>query len=224
MSSRKAFRVAPSRDGVRAASTWRLWGSGDEFYVAVRDAAHASKVSFHRNGKWQLRIGAATKRFLATRSPLPGWLHAVSIQWIIFPGVLRPLIVGEEKVELLEVPEEHKLALNILLSPRETRLERSLPTEGGAFVWRQQLRNGKLLLAHAVVLPLTQQDREGAMSVLQEAPILTYDRLPDAKDVYAELAWFTTRSEVGNLVLVLPLGPTVLRGRSDQSGTGPQNG
>jgi hypothetical protein len=213
MSSRKAYRIAPSRDGHRVASAWRFWRSGDEFYAAVRNAAHLTKVSFHRNGNWQLRMGAATKRLMATRHYLPGWLHVVSIQWFLYPGSLRPLTSGSEDVELVEVPEDHKLAVNIILSTTKAGSDPPLPREGGRFVWREHLRDSRLVVVHAVTLPLAEQDHEARARILREAPPLTYETKPDPADVYAEISIYTTRPESGNVIGIAPLPPDRLRGR-----------
>jgi hypothetical protein len=56
------------------------------------------------------------------------------------------------------------------------------------------------------------------MSALRQAPVLKYDRMPDPADVYAELAWLAFRPELGNLVVILPLTPGVVRGRKASTG------
>jgi hypothetical protein len=209
MSISKIFRAAPSRLDRRAASIWRFWHQGDEFYAAARDSTHAAKISFHRNGNWQARVGPASQRFTSSRLITPDWLHALSVHWILLPDAFLPKSSGHENCTLVEVPNDCNLILNLVVSTTGSALAQPRVPPVQSFVWYQRLRSGRILAIDLLTELQTDHDREIA-SWLRREGTFTVDKLPGPDAFYAELAWLATRAE-GNTVVIVPVGPDSLR-------------
>ena len=206
MSSRAVFRVAPSRNGMMAAHTWRFWRSGDEFYGGVRKATHLSKLSFHRTGNWQLRIDSAMHRLPVTRHISSEWTHVISLQWMILPDSFHPNSTGHEEVLLIEVPVGYRLCLDLFVSRTTSLGELPDSNPGGLFVWDEKLRNGRRLAMQQTVVPWTDIEVLDALGI-RHASSVTVERPPAERSHYAEIAWFTSRPSTGNVVKIVPHGP-----------------
>jgi hypothetical protein len=212
MSSRKAFRVAPSQDGVRPGSSWRFWRQGDEFYAGCREVIGVSKLSFHHDGNWQLRVGTAMEKLTLSRRVFDEWVHAISLQWLPWTRAFRPILSDKEKVTLIDVPEDSKLVVNLLLSLSKGDPPAPKPCEGGLILWSERLSDRRVLLLHVVTLPQTEQDRDEALRLRRKA-LITVKRIPEPGAFYSEIAWFASRPESGNTVALVPLGPDSLNVR-----------
>jgi hypothetical protein len=205
MRKQNALRVAPSRGGIPVANAWRFWAQGDEFYAAARDVAKLGKVSFHSNGNWQFRAGAALNR-LAPASPLSnGWLLALQLVFLVDPDVMLPLDQREEGVRLLETPDGFKLLVDLLLSKGSSSVPPPLPSEiGGAMVAAHRLRNGTHLVATTRTMGLTAAD-QGFITDLRAKLRINFTGDPPASGFYAEATWQTFNTEA-NLIGVIPVG------------------
>jgi hypothetical protein len=185
---------------VQAAGAWRFWVSGDSFYAAHREISKTTKFSFHPAGKWQFRSGTTVQAFITTCHLSPEWLHAVSIQTVIMPGALQPHPEEDEKVTLLDMGSERKQSLNLFVSLRKMDQDPAAPEEGGLFLWRGQLRDGRRVVLHGVNLRLLETERQRSIDRQHETP--------DMKGAaYSETVWYDPHPELGNVVLVVPATP-----------------
>jgi hypothetical protein len=210
MVSSKIFRIAPSRKGVRIAGIWRFWQQGAEFYAASRSAIGVCKISFHRNGNCQVTIGHAIQKLTAIQSVSPDWQRIYSLQWGLSPDALIPRAGREEDVKLVDVPDGSKLQVNLLLSTSNEQVAPPVPREGGAFLWRTELRDGRSILLHAITRPETRYERGEIDRRRREAPIIAV-AAPKRGDTYAEITWFSSRPTTGNQGVIVPLGPESLQ-------------
>lgn len=204
--SHPVFRMAPARDGVIAADAWRFWKSGDEFYAGVRKATHLSKLSFHRDGKWQLQTFSKTHRLPATRHISPEWTLVISLQWMILADSFQPNSTGQEKVLLIDVPLGYRLCLDLLVSRTTTQPRLPEAEPAGEFVWEVQLRSGRRLAINKLLLPWTDAEVQDALRIRHESAV-HIDKTPARGSHYAEIAWFRSRPSTGNVVWIVPHGP-----------------
>lgn len=195
----RPFRVAPALNQAQAALPWRFWASGNSFYAAGRHLGHAVKISFHPHENWQLRIASVATRLISTIEVLPGWLHALSIQWVVPPGALRPS--AEDDIEML-VQTSHgwKLGANLLVSSGQTGSEPPLPEGSGILPWAAALRDGRRVALNIVNTLLSEYERGDIAQILGRAPKVKSGR-------YAEYIEHRLGRQPGNVIIVVPLGP-----------------
>jgi len=206
MQREHALRVAPSRGGRQIASAWRFWAQGDEFYAASRDAAALGKISFHKNFKWQYRLGTTTTRLAVPLRLSLGWLHAVQISFLVEADVLLPLKRADAKVRLIEVPEGSKLVLNVLVSSETRRPVLKPPAEiGGTVLDSDRLRGGASLIVTGRGLKMDANDRSIVADVRDKLRI-NFTGRPNANEVFAEAAWHEFDARTGNAIAIIPVG------------------
>ena len=207
MSERNTFRLAPSRDGIQLANALRIWSQGEEFYVASRHNVNIGKISFHRNGNWQHRLGNGVHRLAQPLQLSGGWLHALEIVHLIGEGVLLPLNQRESAVTLIETPPMHKFLLNIIYSKSVQATNLRLPVEmyGGAVLKNMRLRSGKTLIVIGRIMPFTPEDQM-AITDMREKVRVNFDKLPTANDVYIEALHHHYHYVTGNVIHIHPLG------------------
>jgi hypothetical protein len=91
---------------------------------------------------------------------------------------------------------------NLFVSVREGDPKPPVTPEGGAFMWRQKLRDGRCIALHVVNLPLADFDLEDIARMRREGP--TIGHTPKVGEDYAEIASFRPRPD-GNAVIIVPL-------------------
>jgi hypothetical protein len=106
-----AIRFAVGNKGDLHSAVWRLWGSGDSFYLAVRGVS--LKLSFHQGGKKLVRLAPHSntpRPSLLSWSPpselFPGWTVAFGI--LVPPRItthpFRYVLNDDKPVELIDPP------------------------------------------------------------------------------------------------------------------------
>ncbi len=191
--------MAPALNRRQAALPWRFWASGNSFYAAGRRLGRSVKVSFHPNGNWQLRVDSAVSRLISRIEVLPGWLHALSVQWTILPGALMPS--AEEDIELLvETAYGWKQSANLLVSTSETSSDPPLPGDSRLLPWAATLSDGRRIALNIANTPQAEHELEEAVQMRRKLPIINSGK-------YAEYVEHRLGREPGNVVIVLPLGP-----------------
>ncbi len=114
----------------------------------------------------------------------------------------------EQDVQLVEFPDNARLAVELLLSRTTTEDKPLPPQEGEVVLWRQRLRGGKSLVLRAVAFPLTEAEVADARAKQRDSAI-TVDRMPKQGEYYSELVLFRS-SLAGNAIGIVPHGPQSL--------------
>lgn len=206
MSEDKILRVAPVRDGAAIAYAWRFWSQGDEFYAAARDLVNIGKISFHRNGNWQLRAGKAMTR-LAPGIKLPGgWTHALELVFLVGKGVLIPRSQQEEHVTQIETTAAQKLLIDLLIC-EPSRQPAPLPIGiRGTLLKALALRNGCVVHVVSRVMPLNESDNFAIADMRSKLRVNFDQRLPISNEMYAEASSISFNQNGGNVIQIIPVG------------------
>lgn len=195
MGARDKFRLAPTREGITVASPWRFWGQGAELYLGPREAIDLVKVSIHRSGVWQLRVGNDVRPLPVRGMISGGWVHALAMYWIVLPGAGSPENELDAKVHRAEFAAGEVLIVNLLIAPESGPFAPPSRSPRASFPWATRLRDGRCVLLHQVPQPLTPGDLEIAQEVLQQAPQL-------AGDEYGEVSRLQPHPRTNTIVTV----------------------
>lgn len=200
----KQVRVAPARNGIQIANTWRIWTQGNEFYAATRSATAISKISFHNNFNWQWRSGTGVQRLARPIPAAPGWFEAARVVFLVDSGVLVPIGQADSRTYLVETPLGHKLSVIICVSERPS-VPFASAVAGSHPVLKATLRDGRRLFVVACSFPFTDADRE-LMAKFREGLRINYFVRPSEESTYAE-GWYSDCSPAtGNKIAIIPLG------------------
>ncbi len=168
-----------------------------------------SKISFHSGGNWQIRNGPSTIRFTPTKLYSREWLQAVSLQWFLSSETFHPRPKGPESVQLIEVPEDKKLVVTLLVSLGNSNPD--APAAGdGKLLWQERLKDGRTILIQQTAVSETEADRAFALRVRQNTTI-TITNPAIADDFYAEATEIYSDKVSGNVLAMVPLGLDSLR-------------
>ncbi len=127
--------AAGNADDIRS-SIWRLWGNGNDLYLAARAHAHISKISFHASGinRYAINEGMKYKDDLSDRALYkwnrleeftPGWTSGFAI--VIPPRITKSpflQVFKKKKLTYFVKPHAgHKITFQIILSHKAARPE-----------------------------------------------------------------------------------------------------
>jgi hypothetical protein len=206
MANRNVIRIAPVRDGAQIANAWRFWSQGDEFYAAARDAVNFGKISFHRNGNWQLRTGTVMQRLAPGLKLTGGWIHALELVYLVGDGVLLPKSQCEENVMKVDVPGLSKLLIDLIISG-SSRQPSHIPAEmRGTTLKVLGLRSGQTLMIIGRVMPFNKQDMLAIADMRAKLKVSYATNLPAEDDAYIEASMHSFRPGQGNIIQVIPVG------------------
>jgi hypothetical protein len=222
----KAIRFAPRQDKKPAASFWKIWTEGGEIYALGRNSVGAAKISVHASGQIHQRLAPKLKQDLTPlrRVGSGPWFHALEIRFLLSEGANAP--PGEkERLEnksacLIPVPKGFVLSANLVVGARGTVLSCPLPTEfaDGTVLWRRRLRDGRpaVLVGRTLELEGWNRDRVKYLrETLKPTVTLTGNKnnlVNDAsKKPYVELFDIHWSPELGNVILVVPMGDEAVR-------------
>jgi hypothetical protein len=185
---------------------WWFTHQGNEFYLASKLGLSVSKISFHRDGNWQMRTGNQVIRFAPTRIVSGNWLHAASVRWYLSAGAFRPPGKAANKVRLLEVPENADLVAAIFVSVDDSNPPIPM-VSGGNILVRDHLRDGRSVVIESFAVEADQQFASRVRNIT--AISLSGSEVPG--DFYAETHEIYSDPEQGNILAVVPLGVDSLR-------------
>lgn len=205
MASSKVVRIAPSRGGRPVASAWRVWFQGDEFYAAARDVARHGKISFHKDFKWQYRLGALVQPLAAPTPLSERWLHALEIAFLVDEDAYLPPEQAERGVILVETPADHKCLVNILRHRDHHQRFVDPPAEvRGIVLHHFRLRAGHSIIVTGRTRPMDSDDRAVIAKVRSD---LRFNVERSGDIVYAEGMWQQFDARSGNAIAIVPVGP-----------------
>lgn len=211
--SGKAFRIGPAQGGQPIASFWKFWIEGNELYAMNRDAS-SMKISVHASGQTHLRMERRDLQPLFPPLNLVGsdWHHALEMRYLLAPDRLRPTprrLKKKDKAYLIDVPDEHALILNLLLT--STVPAPTLPTQfGGAqTLWIATLGDGRLVTLIGRVRSLDAENQEHLARLRgADGPKVTFDgELTSPHLELSHVFW----APGGNIVLIVPAGSEAIR-------------
>jgi hypothetical protein len=211
----KAFRVAPGNSGEPTASFWKFWIVGKELYAMNRDAG-SIKISVHASGQLHLRREQRDQQMLvpAMRIGASDWYHALEMRYLVGPGAFRPKPKPPKKNEkafLVDTADGDALLLNLLVSaPRPTEPV-PFPFSTGQTLWTSELTDGRKATLIARVMPIDDQSRE-RLNFFRgpDGPKVTLS-VPTAEPGYLEHSDVHSSTNGGNVILIIPAGPEVIR-------------
>ena len=216
-----AIRFAPGRNNEPLTAHWKVWAQGSEVYATTRTFLGSMHVSVHEFGQVHYRLAAKQKQEFAAFMPLHGsaWFHALEIRFLWSAGAFSPVRHRESLKSrmsyLLDTPEGFVLYANLIIGATGTPLDSSLPVNLiGQTLWRTRLRDGRIAVLIARLLPLDDLNRERIRYFRQELGVhVTFATMPKTK--YFELHDMHRSPEGGNVILVIPMGEEAFRSEQE---------
>ena len=217
----KAIRFAPGRNASPLTTFWKVWAEGNEVYALTRSFSGSMHISVHETGQVHYRLATKQKLEFAPVMPLEGgaWFHAFEIRFLWSAGAHSP--VGQRESlrskmgYLLDTPEGFVFHANLIIGASGTPLDSSLPVNlAGATLWRTRLRDGRIAVLIARLLPLDDVNRERIRYFREELGVhATFPTMPKTK--YIELHSMHWSPEGGNVILVVPMGEEAFRSEQE---------
>jgi len=219
----RAIRFGPSRDGVLAASMWKVWAEGSEVYATARGPGGSAKISVHASGQIHYRLEPKLKQDLAPLAPLPSgvWHHAFELRFLIGDGALVPFGVKESLKNkpsyVVSISNGSSLLTNLIIGPPGIPDEMPLPPEfspDGVSLWKTRLRDGRLAVLVGRVLQLNAENRAHIDHIRKTVkPTISFKGKP--QQPYIEVFHLHWSAEGGNVVLAIPLGSEAIRNEEE---------
>ena len=208
MAESKVLRVAPVRNGMQLATAWRIWTQGDEFYAAQKSSIGFSKISFHRNGNWQLAMGAHCLKLGPGMNFGHGWTLALQIAFLVDDGVSTPPHHQDDQFSEVVVGRSSRMNLNLMIAESAHVFQRGLPISG-ALVKAFLLRSGRFLVVSSELYPLSDSNFTSIRNIRTQLEV-NLDS-PPQEPFYVEAVSSAFEPAGANIISVIPVGDEVLR-------------
>lgn len=203
--------MAPSIAGRQAAKFWKFWTAGDEVYALSRGGDHLTKISVHHSDQIHIRLGEAKRQRLA--GPLSmgngAWLHAFELRFLLSADAFRPPEDKRKNWQLIEVPENAILHLNLIVGRTQNQNADGLPHEllpGAHVLWSTALRGKRPVVLIGRLFPTSDENRAELRYIREELrPRANLSKAP-SKPLYVEVMRVRWSPGGGNVLFVVPMG------------------
>lgn len=186
----------------------------------TRGPGVSAKVSVHASGQVHMRIEEReSQRFAPPIALIEGrWAHALEIRFLLSPDADLPPPVklrNRDRAYAIDVPERHKLILNLLISISPVPSDEALPKElsaGTRPIWRASLQDGRQALLAARIMPMKDQDDADIAFIRRKVnPRLNYHQKGPPNRHYLEVHNVAWSGDGGNIIAVVPMGKEAFR-------------